>query len=365
MKYDFLIVGAGFFGSIFAYLANKSGKKCLVIDKRDHIGGNCYTKRIDGIDIHQYGPHIFNTNNKEIWDFVNQFSKFNNFIYTPKALNDGKIYSLPINMMTFHQFFGSCTPHEARESLKKRIVKISNPKNLEEHILSQIGEEIYSTLIKGYTTKQWGRDPKFLPASIIKRIPIRFDFDENYYNSKYQGIPKDGYTAIFKKLLQGIDLELNTDFMKDRLHLQDKARSIIYTGPIDEYYSYSYGKLDYRSLRFQHSSISPEKSQGNVAINFTDKDIPYTRIIEHHFFTKKKDSIEKVCTTSEIPYEHKIGDTPYYPINDDKNKATYMSYKIESQKHKNIFFCGRLGEYKYYNMDQIIAKAIRLSEKLL
>lgn len=364
MKYDFLVVGSGLFGSVFAHLAKKKKYKCLVIDKRDHIGGNCYTEKVDNIDIHKYGPHIFNTSNKYVWDFVKQFSEFNNFIYTPKARYKRSVYSLPINMMTFYQIYGSTTPEEARLEIKRSKIQCKNPKNLEEHILSQVGEEIYEILIKHYTKKQWGRDPKDLPASIIKRIPIRYEFNENYYNKTYQGIPITGYTDIFNKMLDGIDIQLGVDLFRNKTRFSNLARKIVYTGCIDEYFNYEYGKLDYRTLNIDHYKIRKEKSQGNVAINFTDKETPLTRTIEYNYFTNNIDTKYIQCS-SETPLEHKIGDVPYYPINDKDNSLLFEKYKEKSKKEKNVFFGGRLAEYKYLNMDQVVLSSLNLSKRLL
>ena len=363
-KIDYLIVGAGLFGSIFAHEMKKKGYSCLVIDKRNHIGGNCYTRKERGIDIHQYGPHIFHTNNKEIWDYINQFGEFNSFITKPKAFYKGKIYSLPINLMTLYQIYGVTNPQEAIAKINEVKEDISNPKNLEEWVLANVGKDIYEILIRGYTKKQWQRDPKNLPASIIKRLPVRYTFDENYFNDQYQGIPIDGYTALFEKMLDGIPVELETDFFK----IKDKYKvsKIVYTGCIDQYFDYIYGKLDYRSLRFEQNVYEMNDFQGNAIINYTEESVPYTRIIEHkHFNLISSKSADFTCITKEYPADWGEDSDPYYPINDEKNTELYKKYKELAKNEKNVIFAGRLGSYRYFDMHQVVGQALELSKKEL
>ena len=354
--YDYLIVGSGLFGSIFAYEANRRGRKCLVLEKRDHIGGNVYTRNVDGIHVHEYGIHVFHTSNKEIWDYVNQFAKFNNFTNRPKVKYKGNIYSFPINLLTLQQLWRVTTPQEAIERLNISKVKIDNPANLEEWCLSEIGEELYETFIKGYTQKQWMTDPKNLPTFIIKRIPIRTNFDDNYYFDTYQGIPEGGYTQIFEKLLQGIEVVTNTDYLAGRTHWNKLARKIVYTGPIDAYYEYSEGDLDYRTTRFEHKKYNIKDYQGVAQINYTDVNIPFTRIIEHkHFEFGKQDY---TVVTTEYPDTWSRSKIPYYPINDGKNNALYKKYKERAESETNVIFGGRLAEYRYYDMHQVIGAAL-------
>lgn len=355
MIYDYLIVGTGLFGSIFAYEANKKNKKVIVLEKRDHIGGNCYTEKINDIHVHKYGPHIFHTNNKKIWDYINQFVEFNNFTYRPKVNYNNKIYSFPINLFTLYQLWGVSTPQQAREKLEQVKIKNDDPKNLEEWILSQVGVEIYEKFIKGYTSKQWNRDPKDLPASIIKRLPIRLTFDDNYFNDRYQGIPIGGYTQIFEKMLDGIEVKTSIDFFNDKEHWEQICNKIIYTGKIDELYNYKFGKLEYRSLRFENEVLNDDY-QGNAVINYTEKNVPYTRICEHkHFDYHNQNS---TVVTKEYPEEYNGKNTPYYPIGDVKNNNLYKMYFDLNKQQNKYILGGRLAEYKYYDMHQIIGSAM-------
>ncbi|MEG1338883.1 UDP-galactopyranose mutase [Cetobacterium sp.] len=357
-KYDYLIVGAGLFGSIFAYEANKRGKKCLIIDKRDHIGGNIYCKNIEGINVHQYGAHIFHTSNKKIWDYVNSFVEFNRYTNSPIANYKGEIYNLPFNMNTFNKLWGVVTPQEAKGKIEeqKRELGIIEPKNLEEQAISLVGTDIYTKLIKGYTEKQWGRSATELPAFIIKRLPVRFTYDNNYFNDKYQGIPEGGYNLIIEKMLENIEVNLSTDFFKKREELSSLAEKIVFTGMIDEFYNYKFGTLEYRSLKFEHETINSENYQGVAVVNYTEREVPYTRVIEHKHFEYGLQ--EKTVITREYPVDWKIGDEPYYPINDEKNNSLFEKYKELSLKEKNVIFGGRLGNYKYYDMHQVIEVAL-------
>jgi UDP-galactopyranose mutase len=356
MNYDYLIVGAGLFGSICARELTNAGKKVVVIDKRDHIGGNCYTSDVDGINVHTYGPHIFHTNNKQVWDYVNQYAEFNHFAYRPKVKYGSNIYSFPINLMTLYQMYGVTTPQQAESILELEKIPNDKPNNLEEWILSQVGPKLYEKFIKGYTTKQWGRDPKHLPSSIIKRLPIRLTYDDNYFNDRYQGIPIGGYTQIFDKLLDGIEVKLGVDYFKDTLPEHNK---VIYTGPVDMFYNYTHGKLEYRSLRFESERLDISDYQGNAAINYTEADIPYTRIVEHkHFeFGKQKHTV----ITREYPSTE---GEPYYPVNDEVNNDRYNQYKSLMDKEDKIIFGGRLADYKYYDMHQVIASALHQAKIL-
>lgn len=353
--YDYLIVGTGIFGSVFAYEANKIGKKVLVLEKRNHIGGNCYTEKIEEINIHKYGPHIFHTNDKRIWDYINQFAEFNNFVNRPKVNFLGNIYSFPINLFTLYQLWGTSTPQEAKKKLDQVKIINNNPQNLEDWILSQVGEEIYEKFIKGYTTKQWGRHPKELPSSIIKRLPIRLTFDDNYFNDKFQGIPIGGYTQIFEKMLSGIEVITNVDFLKDKNYFESKAKKIIYTGKIDELFEYSYGQLEYRSLKFENEILAGD-FQGNAVVNYTEENIPYTRICEHKHFEFGQQ--EKTLITREYPDKYDINKVPYYPIGDEKNIELYNKYKNLTENENRYILGGRLAEYKYYDMHQILASAL-------
>lgn len=353
--YDYLIVGAGLFGSTFARLATDFGKSCLVIDKRNHVSGNCYSEKIEDINVHVYGPHIFHTSNKLVWDFVNRFSQFNNFILSPKANYKGKLYSLPFNMNTFYDMWGVTTPFQAKEIIQKQRFE-GTPKNLEEQALSLVGRDIYETLIKGYTTKQWGRNPKELPSFIIKRLPLRFTFDNNYFNDKYQGIPIGGYTQMFERILDGIKVKLNTDYFSNKKYFNSLAKQVVYTGCIDEFFNYEFGELEYRSLEFKQEILDIENYQGCAQINYTDMTQPYTRIIEHkHFETT---STEKTVITKEYSQEYKEGLVPYYPINDEKNQNKYKKYQKKSKMLTNFIFGGRLSEYKYMDMHIVIESAM-------
>jgi UDP-galactopyranose mutase len=358
-KYDYLIVGAGLYGSIFAYEMNKKGKKCLVIDKRNYIGGNIYTEEIEGINVHKYGAHIFHTSNKEVWEYINQFCEFNNYINSPIANYKGEIYNLPFNMNTFNKLWGVKTPREAQEKIEeqKKEYGIVKPKNLEEQAISLIGKDIYEKLIKGYTEKQWGRDAKDLPSFIIKRLPVRFTYDNNYFNDRYQGIPIGGYTKIIEKILEGIEVRLNSNFFDKREEYENIADKIVFTGMIDEYYNYCFGKLEYRSLKFETEVLSEENYQGNAVVNYTEREIPYTRIIEHKHFEYGQQ--EKTVITREYPIEWKEGDEPYYPVNNERNNELYLKYKELADKEEKVIFGGRLGEYKYYDMDRVIERVVK------
>lgn len=363
MIYDYLIVGSGLFGSTFAYEMRKAGKKCLIIEKSNHIGGNCYTEKRDNINIHVYGPHIFHTNDKKIWDWINSICEFSNYKYNPKVNYKDNIYSFPINLFTLYQIWGTKTPEEAISMLNSSIIKNDNPQNLEEWTLSQVGPDIYNIFIKGYTTKQWGKDPKQLPMSIIKRLPIRTNFDDNYFFDKYQGIPIGGYTQIFDKLLYRTRVRLNTDYFSNREFFDKIAKKVVYTGKIDEYFNYQYGELEYRTLNFVHEKHNIPDYQGCAAINYTDYDIPYTRITEHKHFENIKSDVTWI--TKEYPKQYQNGDIPYYPINDKINNDKFYQYKKLADNTENVIFGGRLAEYKYYDMHQIIASALNKVSKEL
>lgn len=359
-NYDYLIVGSGLFGSIFARQMTDRGAKCLVIDKRKHIGGNCYTQDVGGINVHEYGPHIFHTNSDRVWDYMNRWTKFNHYVNRPKVHYKGQLYSFPINLFTLYQLWGVKNPSEAQKKLEEVKVSIPNPQNLEEWVLSQVGEEIYHKFVYGYTKKQWGRDPKNLPSFIIKRLPIRLTFDDNYYEDKYQGIPIGGYTAIFDKLLGGIDHETGVDYMQDRDSLERKAKKIVYTGPIDEFFGCDLGRLAWRSVRFEHETLSIADHQGNALINYTEETIPYTRSIEHkHFEFGKQDH---TVVTKEYPQAWDASKEKFYPVNDEENNQLYQQYKerIDSSRY---LFGGRLADYKYYDMHQVVGSALVRSEK--
>ncbi len=357
-KYDYLIVGAGLFGSVFAHEATKKGKTCLVIDRRSHLGGNVYCENVDGINVHKYGAHIFHTNDKDIWDYVNQFVTFNNYINSPLSLSKGKLYNLPFNMNTFHQLWGVKTPSEAKQIIEEQIKThgVKNPKNLEEQALSLIGKDIYETLIKEYTEKQWGKKATELPAFIIKRLPVRYTFDNNYFNDRYQGIPNGGYNKITESLLEGIETRTGVDFLKNRNELEALAKKVVYTGNIDEYYDYKFGKLEYRSLRFEHEVLDMDNYQANAVVNYNDADVPYTRILEHkHFeFGKQKHTV----VTKEYPETWTPNKEAYYPVNNDENQQKYKKYKQLSLTESNVIFGGRLAEYRYYDMHQVIGSAL-------
>jgi len=354
-KYDYLVVGAGLFGSIFAREMSNQGAKCLVIEKRSHIGGNCYTRNEKGIHVHQYGPHIFHTSSKKIWDYMNQWCDFNSFVYRPKVRYRECLYSFPINMMTLYQLWGVITPDEARSKLEEVRINIPNPSNLEEWVLSQVGEEIYQTFIYGYTKKQWGREPSELPSFIIKRLPIRLTYDDNYFNDRYQGIPIGGYTKIFEKLLQGIPTETSIDYLASRGFFDSRATKVVYTGPIDEFFEYDLGALDWRSLRFEEEYFKNKDFQGVAVINHSEYNKPHTRIIEHkHFQTKK---VSDTIITKEYPQSWDKTKEKYYPINDKKNNELFLKYKRRIDTSK-FLFGGRLADYKYYDMHQVVASAL-------
>lgn len=364
-KYDYLIVGSGLFGAVFAHEANKRGKKCLIIDKRSHPGGNIYCEEIEGINVHKYGAHIFHTNDKGIWDYVNQFAEFNRYTNSPVANYNGKLYNLPFNMNTFYQMWGTKTPAEAWARIEEQKAEsgIKNPQNLEEQAISLVGKDIYETLIKEYTEKQWGRKATDLPAFIIKRLPVRFTFDNNYFNDKYQGIPVGGYNKIIDGLLEGIEVKLNVDFFEDREYWGNVAENLVFTGKIDEYYDYSYGKLEYRSLRFENKILDEENFQGNAVVNYTSNNEAYTRIIEHKHF--EFGTQPKTVITYEYPDEWSEGKESYYPINDDTNSELYRKYKELAEKDNKVIFGGRLAEYKYYDMHQVIGSALTKVKKIL
>ena len=370
MQYDYLIVGSGLYGSVFAHEAKAAGKKALVIDKRPHIGGNVYTEKIESINVHKYGAHIFHTNNKTVWEYVNRFAEFNRFTNSPIANYKGELYSMPFNMYTFNKMWGVVTPEEAAEKInEQRKEIIGEPKNLEEQAISLVGRDIYEKLVKGYTEKQWGRDCKDLPAFIIKRLPVRLTFDNNYFNALYQGIPIGGYTKLIENMLDGIEVQLNVDYLKNKSELDKLAEKIVYTGPIDAYFDYKLGALEYRSVRFETEILDKPNFQGNAAVNYTDRETPWTRIIEHKWFEFGKDEngndLPKTVISREYSSEWKPGDEPYYPVNDEKNSALYAEYKELAEQENNVIFGGRLGEYKYYDMDQVIAAALELSKKEL
>ena len=368
--YDYLIVGSGLYGSVFAREATNKGYKCLVIDKRDNVGGNIYTEKVEGINVHKYGAHIFHTNNQNVWDYITQFATFNRFTNSPVANYKGELYSLPFNMYTFNKMWGVVTPEEAsaRINEQKKEVK-GEPKNLEEQAISLVGRDIYEKLIKGYTEKQWGRDCVNLPTFIIKRLPVRLTFDNNYFNALYQGIPVGGYTKMIENMLNGIAVRLGKDYLKEKAKWDDMAKKIVYTGPIDAYFNYCFGPLEYRSVRFETELLDKPNFQGNAAVNYTDRETPWTRIIEHKWFEFGKDEdgndLPKTVISREYSSEWQPGDEPYYPVNDEKNGALYKQYKEMADKEKNVIFGGRLGEYKYYDMDQVIDAALERCQKEL
>ena len=365
MMYDYLIVGSGLYGTVFAYEMKKRGKKCLVIDKRNHIGGNIYCEKIDDINVHKYGAHIFHTSNKKVWEYINQFAEFNNYINSPIARYKDELYNLPFNMNTFSKMWGIVTPQEAKDIIQLQIadLNITEPKNLEEQALSLVGRDVYEKLIKGYTEKQWGRDCKDLPAFIIKRLPLRFTYDNNYFNDRYQGIPIGGYTAIIEKMLEGTEILLNTDYKEFTAKNGQVADKVLYTGMIDEYYDYKLGVLEYRSVRFEQERYEMENYQGNAVVNYTDREVTDTRIIEHkHFEFGKQPS---TIITKEYPQEYTPSDEPYYPINDEKNLKCFNKYKLLAEKDSRVIFGGRLGQYAYFDMDDTIASAILLTKKEL
>ena len=365
MKYDYLIVGAGLFGSVFARQAKDSGKTVLVIDKRNHIGGNIFTEEIEGIQVHKYGAHIFHTNEKRAWDYVNRFTEFNRFTNSPMANYRGELYSLPFNMLTFNKMWGVITPDEAKQKIAEQREKcgIKEPKNLEEQAISLVGTDIYEKLIKGYTQKQWGRPCNELPAFIIKRLPVRFTYDNNYFNALYQGIPTKGYTAMIEKMLEGIEVKLNVDFFADRENLTKIAKKVVFTGQIDAYFDYIFGALNYRSVRFETEIFDTDNYQGNAVINYTDEETPYTRIIEHKHFAFGNQ--EKTVISREYSQEWTPDVEPYYPINDETNTALYEKYNALAKNEENVIFGGRLGQYRYYDMDAVILAALDIAESEL
>ena len=362
---DYLIVGAGLYGAVFAHEAKKAGKTCIVIDKRDHIAGNIYTKEIEGIQVHEYGAHIFHTSNKQVWDYVNALAEFNRYTNSPVANYKGELYNLPFNMNTFNKMWGVITPAEAQAKIEeqKAAAHVENPQNLEEQAISLVGTDIYEKLIKGYTEKQWGRPCDQLPAFIIKRLPVRLIYDNNYFNDKYQGIPVGGYTALVEKLLDGIEVRLGVDYLADREALSALAKTVVYTGPIDAYFGYKLGALEYRSVRFETEVLDMPNYQGNAVVNYTDAETPYTRIIEHKHF--EFGTQPKTVISREYSAEWKKGDEPYYPVNDEKNGALYAAYKKLADAEPGVIFGGRLGEYKYYDMDKVIEAALSVAENEL
>lgn len=368
--YDYLIVGSGLYGSTIARELTDSGKSVLVIEKRNHVGGNVYTEKIEGINVHKYGAHIFHTNNKAVWDYVQKFATFNRFTNSPIANYKGEIYSLPFNMYTFNQMWGVSNPEEAKAIIEKHKNTLDHePTNLEEQAISLVGKDIYEKLIKGYTEKQWGRKCKDLPAFIIKRLPVRYTFDNNYFNALYQGIPVGGYTKMIENMLSGIEVKTNLDYLADIDYFDMIAKTVIYTGPIDAYFDYSLGTLEYRSVRFENEILDIPNFQGNAAVNYTDSETPWTRIIEHKWFEFGKDEygndLPKTVISKEYSSEWKKGDEPFYPVNDEKNLALYSKYKELADNEKNVFFGGRLGEYKYYDMDKVIEAALKKSKELI
>lgn len=365
MKYDYLIVGAGLYGAVFAHQATKRGKKCLVIDKRDHIAGNIYTYECEGINVHQYGAHIFHTNNKQVWEYVNQFAEFNRYTNSPVANYKGEIYNMPFNMNTFNKMWGVITPAQAKAKIEQQRAEagITEPKNLEEQAISLVGTDIYEKLVKGYTGKQWGRPCTDLPAFIIKRLPVRFTYDNNYFNALYQGIPIGGYTQMVANMLGDVEVRLETDYFDNKEEFDAMADKVVYTGPVDAYFDYRLGALQYRSVRFETEVLDTDNFQGNAVVNYTDSETPYTRIIEHKHF--EFGTQEKTVISREYSAEWKQGDEPYYPVNDDKNGALYAQYKALADKEENVIFGGRLGEYKYYDMDKVIEVALEVAAEEL
>lgn len=368
--YDYLVVGSGLYGAIFACEANKKAKKVLVIDKRPNIGGNIYTEKIEGINVHKYGAHIFHTNNKKVWEYVNKYATFNRFTNSPVANYKGELFSLPFNMYTFNKMWGVVTPEEAMAKIEEQRKEIKGePTNLEEQAISLVGRDIYEKLIKGYTEKQWGRDCKDLPSFIIKRLPVRLTFDNNYFNALYQGIPVGGYTKMIENMLDGIEVRLNVDYLENKEELDKLAEKVVYTGPIDAYFDYKLGYLEYRSVRFENELLDKPNFQGNAAVNYTDRETPWTRIIEHKWFEFGKDEegndLPKTYISREFSSEWKPGDEPYYPVNDEKNSNLYAEYKELAAKEEKVIFGGRLGEYKYYDMDATVASVLDKCEEVL
>ena len=370
MKYDYIVVGSGLYGSIFAHEAKSKGKSVLVVDKRPNIAGNVYTEKQEGINVHMYGAHIFHTNDKRVWNYITQFAEFNRFTNSPVANYKGELYSMPFNMYTFNKMWGVVTPEEAAAKIEEQKKEITGePKNLEEQAISLVGRDIYEKLVKGYTEKQWGRDCRELPAFIIKRLPVRLTFDNNYFNALYQGIPIGGYTKMVENLLDGIEVRLNTDYLEHKAELDALADKVVYTGPIDAYFGFKLGTLEYRSVRFENETLDIPNFQGNAAVNYTDRETPWTRIIEHKWFEFGKDEdgndLPKTIISREYSSEWKAGDEPYYPVNDEKNGQLYAKYKELAYKETGVIFGGRLGEYKYYDMDTTIASVLDMCEKEL
>lgn len=361
--YDYLIVGAGLFGAVFANEARKHNKTCLVIDKRSHIGGNIYTYESEGIQVHKYGAHIFHTSDSKVWEYVNQFATFNRYTNSPVANYKGELYSMPFNMYTFNKMWNVVTPAEAKERIAQQVAesKIDHPKNLEEQAITLVGRDIYEKLVKGYTEKQWGQRATELPAFIIKRLPVRYTYDNNYFNDLYQGIPVGGYTQIIEKMLEGIEVRLSTDYLSNKEELSSLAKKVVFTGMIDEYFDYCYGELEYRSLNFETETLETDNYQGNAVVNYTDYETPYTRVIEHKHF--EFGTQPKTIITREYPVTWKRGDEPYYPVNNDKNDALYKKYKELASKETNTIFGGRLGQYKYFDMDDTIAAALECASR--
>ena len=364
-QYDYLIVGAGLFGAVFAQEARRAGKRCLVIDRRSHIAGNIYTEQVEGINVHRYGAHIFHTNSKEVWDYVGRFATFNRYTNSPIANYHGEIYNMPFNMNTFNRMWGVVTPAEAKAEIERQraAAGIAEPKNLEEQAISLVGTDIYEKLVKGYTSKQWGRPCDQLPAFIIKRLPVRFTYDNNYFNALYQGIPNGGYTAMVEGMLEGTEVRLGVDYLQEKESLDALADRVVYTGPIDAYFGYRLGALEYRSVRFETEVLDTDNYQGNAVVNYTDAETPYTRIIEHKHF--EFGTQPKTVISREYSAEWKVGDEPYYPVNDDKNGALYAQYRTLADGEKNVLFGGRLGEYRYYDMDKVIESALEAVRKEL
>lgn len=358
MKYDYLIVGAGLYGAVMAHELHKRGKRCLVIDRRSHIAGNVYCEDMEGIHVHKYGAHIFHTSNQKIWDYMNQFAEFNHYVNSPIAVYKDELYNLPFNMNTFSKMWGIRTPQEAKEMIARQVAEagITEPKNLEEQCLSLVGRDVFEKLVKGYTEKQWGRDCKELPAFIIRRLPVRFTYDNNYFNDRYQGIPVGGYTAVVERMLEGIEVRTDTDFFAFRKENPDAAEKIIFTGMIDEYFGYRLGALQYRSVRFETEVLDCENYQGNAVVNYTEKEVPYTRIIEHKHFEFGKQ--EKTVISREYSSEWEVGMEPYYPVNDERNSKLYEEYRKLAEREKNVIFGGRLGNYQYYDMDKVVEAAL-------
>lgn len=361
--YDYILVGSGLYAGVFAWYAGKNGKSCLVVEKRDHIGGNVYCEDIEGIHVHRYGAHIFHTGNKKVWEFVNSLAEFNRYTNSPVANFKGKMYNMPFNMNTFSRMWGVSTPVQAKAIIEKQRGEIQGePQNLEEQAIHLVGRELYETLIKGYTEKQWGRDCKDLPAFIIKRLPVRYTYDNNYFNDPYQGIPMGGYNVIVEKLFEGCDIELGKDYLKNREHYDSMGERVVYTGPIDAFFDYQFGKLEYRSLRFETETLEEENHQGVAVVNYTDRETPYTRIIEHKHF--EFGTQPKTVITREYPVDWQEGMEPYYPVNDSKNQELYQKYEALAKEQDRVIFGGRLGEYKYYDMDKVIASAMEKAEEI-